>query len=102
MIKVLAAGAVALMMASVAIAAEDYFGEGTVDGVKAKEKKLTITHGPIKGLMDAMTMEFMVVDPAMLEEVKAGSKIKFTLSKDRNGNVLISDLEPLTSASAKR
>jgi Cu/Ag efflux protein CusF len=84
-----------LLTVSFAVFAEDYSGEGTVNAVKTKEKKLTISHGPIKGLMDAMTMDFAVTDPAMLEDVKKGSKIKFVLTKEKNGSLVISDLEPI-------
>ncbi len=84
---------VGLLAASFAPFADDFPGEGTVNAVKTKEKKLTISHGPIKGLMDAMTMDFPVTDPAMLNEVKQGSKIKFVLTKEKDGKLVISDLE---------
>jgi Cu/Ag efflux protein CusF len=91
-IKVVGVG---LLMASFSVVAEDYAGEGTVNAVKTKEKKLTISHGPIKGLMDGMTMDFAVMDPAMLDDVKQGSKIKFTLTKEKDGKLVISDLQPV-------
>ena len=102
MVKTAAMVGALFMAASVAVAADDFSAEGTVNTVKAKDKKLNITHGPVKGLMDGMTMDFAVLDPAMLEEVKSGSKIKFTLTKDKSGNLVITDLEPLTTASAKK
>lgn len=80
-----------LSLVSFSAMAEEYAGEGTVNAIKGK--KLSITHGPIKGLMDGMTMDFAVADPAMIEEVAAGNKIKFTLEKDKTGNLIISDLE---------
>ncbi len=52
--------------------------EGQVVKVDAGAGKLTLKHGPIKNLdMDSMTMVFRVADPAMLEKVKAGDKVKF-------------------------
>ncbi len=87
--------AVSAVLLSFSAYAEDYPGEGTVNAVKSSEKKLTISHGPIKGLMDAMTMDFAVADPAMLDEVKKGSKIKFVLTKEKDGKLVISDLEPI-------
>jgi Cu/Ag efflux protein CusF len=45
-------------------------------------KKITIKHGPLANLdMPAMTMVFQVRDPAMLNQVKAGDKVKFQAEK---------------------
>lgn len=56
--------------------------EGEVRKVDKETQKMTIKHGPIPNLdMPAMTMVFRVKDPAMLDEVKAGDKIKFTADK---------------------
>jgi len=59
---------------------------GLADGVIRKvdndAKKITIKHGPIQSLdMPAMTMVFQVKEPAMLEQVKAGDKVKFAAEK---------------------
>jgi len=44
--------------------------------------KLTIKHGEIKDLeMPPMTMVFRVQDPAMLEQVKPGDKVRFEAQK---------------------
>lgn len=52
--------------------------EGTVRKVDRAAGKLTIAHGPLKGLgMPPMTMAFKVSDPAMLDKVKAGDKVRF-------------------------
>ncbi|MDB5841662.1 MAG: transporter [Herminiimonas sp.] len=58
----------------------------TVDGeVKKVDKeagKITIRHGELKNLgMPAMTMVFRAKDPAMLDRVKAGDKVKFIAEK---------------------
>jgi len=51
--------------------------------------KLTLRHGEIKHLdMPPMTMVFQVRDPALLEKVKAGDKIKFRAEKAANGYVV--------------
>lgn len=53
--------------------------DGEIRKVDKAAKKLTIKHGPIQSLdMPAMTMVYRVKDPKMLEQVKAGDKIKFT------------------------
>jgi Cu/Ag efflux protein CusF len=45
-------------------------------------KKITLRHGPIPNLdMPAMSMVFQVKDPAMLDQVKAGDKIRFEAEK---------------------
>ena len=44
--------------------------------------RLTLKHGPIKNLdMDSMTMVFRVVDPEMLDTVKAGDRIEFEAAR---------------------
>ncbi len=73
--------------------AKEFTAEGTVNAVKSSSQKLTISHGPIKGLMGAMKMDFKVADPAMLGDVGIGSKIKFTLTEDSKGTLTITDLE---------
>lgn len=56
--------------------------DGEVRRVDKEAKKLTIKHGPIPNLnMDGMTMVFQVKDPAMLDQVKAGDKVKFAADK---------------------
>ena len=55
---------------------------GEVRKVDKEAKKITIKHGPMPALeMPAMTMVFQVKDPAMLEQVKAGDKVKFEAQK---------------------
>ena len=56
--------------------------DGEVRKVDKDAKKITLKHGPIQSLdMPAMTMVFQVKDPAMLEQVKAGDKVKFEAEK---------------------
>ena len=56
--------------------------EGEIRKVDKSAKKLTIKHGAMPNLdMPAMTMVFQVKDPAMLEQVKAGDKVKFEAQK---------------------
>jgi len=73
--------------------AKEFTAEGTVNAIKLSSQKLTISHGPIKGLMDAMKMDFKVADPAMLSDVGIGSKIQFTLKENDKGVLTIIDLE---------
>jgi Cu/Ag efflux protein CusF len=62
---------------------------GTVEKVDAAQGKVTIDHGPIPNLnMDAMTMVFRAQDPAVLEGVKAGDRIRFQADRV-NGQISI-------------
>jgi len=82
------------------VSAKDFEAQGTVSAIKTSSQKLTIDHSAIKGLMDAMEMEFKVADPAMLDDVDVGSKINFTLEEDKKGNLTVTDLE-VTGTSSK-
>ena len=56
--------------------------DGEIRKVDKKAKKLTIQHGPIPSIdMPAMTMVFQVKDPALLDKVKAGDKVRFQAEK---------------------
>ena len=67
--------------------------EGEVRKVDVEAKKLTLKHGDIKNLdMPSMTMVFHVKDPAMLEQVKRGDKVIFTVQK-LNGVFTVMSLE---------
>ena len=68
--------------------------EGEVRKVDKEAKKLTIRHGPITNLdMPAMTMVFQVQDPAILDSVKAGDKIRFNAEK-AGGAFTVTRVEP--------
>jgi Cu/Ag efflux protein CusF len=67
--------------------------DGEIRKVDKDAGKLTIKHGPIPNLeMPNMTMVFRVKDPAMLEQVKAGDKVKFAADRV-NGTITITRLE---------
>ena len=56
--------------------------DGEVRKVDMETKKITLRHGPIPNLgMPTMTMVFQVKDPAFLDQVKAGDKIRFSADK---------------------
>jgi uncharacterized cupredoxin-like copper-binding protein len=68
--------------------------DGEVRKVDKEAKKITIKHGPIATLdMPAMTMVFQVKDPAMLDEIGAGDKIKFSAEK-LGGAFTVTKIEP--------
>ena len=66
---------------------------GTVQRVDASAGKITIDHGPIPNLdMNAMTMVFRTPDPAILEGVKVGDKIRFQADRV-NGRISVIRIE---------
>ena len=68
--------------------------DGEVRKVDKEAKIITLRHGPLQSLdMPAMTMAFQVSDPAMLDQVKAGDKVKFQAEK-RGGAFTITKIEP--------
>ena len=84
---VLAAEAPAKAPAAAALTA------GEVKKVDLEAKKLTIKHGPIDNLkMPPMTMVFRVKDPAMLEGLAPGSRIRFR-AEEAEGGYLVTKLQ---------
>ncbi len=76
--SVLAATA-ALLMGAPALAQSTY---GEVTKVDKAQQKIGLKHEEIKNLdMPAMSMVFRVKDPAMLEAVNVGDKVRFDADK---------------------
>lgn len=56
--------------------------DGEVRKVDQETKKITLRHGPIPNLdMPPMSMVFQVRDPALLDKVKTGDKVRFSAEK---------------------
>ena len=67
--------------------------EGEVRKVDKENKKITLRHGELKNLdMPPMTMVFQVRDPAVLDTLKAGDKIRFNATNDA-GKLTATDLQ---------
>ncbi|MET3910560.1 Cu/Ag efflux protein CusF [Bradyrhizobium sp. S3.3.6] len=60
---------------------------GEVKKIDETAGKITLKHGPAKGLgMDEpMTMVYRVRDPAMLKQVKVGDKVSFEAEEAASG-----------------
>ena len=72
--------AVALALGATGALAQ--LADGEIRKVDRDAGKLTIKHGEIKSLdMPPMTMVFRVKEPAMLDAVKPGDKVKFSADK---------------------
>lgn len=54
---------------------------GVIQAVDANQGTIQIAHDEIKGFMPAMTMSFHVKKKKMLEDVKAGDKVQFTIKE---------------------
>ncbi len=68
--------------------------EGEIRKVSKDTGKLTIKHGPIKSMdMPPMTMVFTAKDPAMLDKLAVGDKVRFTVA-DEGGKMLVTDIQP--------
>jgi Cu(I)/Ag(I) efflux system protein CusF len=84
----------ALVLALGATAAQAQLAEGEIRKVDKAAKKITIKHGPVPSIdMPPMTMVFQVKDPALLERVKAGDKVKFDARK-LDGQYFVTRIEP--------
>ena len=76
-----------------AMTASADMSEGEVRKIDMETKKITLRHGEIKNLgMPGMTMVFQVKDPAMLDKVKAGDKVRFSAEK-LNGALVVTNIE---------
>lgn len=64
---------------TLAQAAKVYEGRGTLVGIIPDRRGIVIDHGPIDGLMDAMTMKFNVEDPKIFGDFSVGDRVRFKL-----------------------
>src|SRR5688572_12582218 len=70
------------------------FSDAEVRKVDKEAGKVTLKHGPIANLdMPPMTVVFRVKEPAMLDKVKAGDKVKFKAEKVQ-GAYTVTELAP--------
>ena len=67
-------------------------GEGTIIAVVPANQQLVIEHGEIKGFMEAMTMGYKVKPASLLEQVKAGDPVRFTIDTEAQAIVKIEKL----------
>ena len=67
-------------------------GEGSVVAVVPATGQLVIQHGPIKDFMDAMTMGYPAEPTTLLEGLKAGDKVRFSINTQKKVIVKIEKL----------
>lgn len=80
---------------SAATATSSDMAEAEVRKIDKEQGKITLKHGELKSLdMPAMTMVFRVKDPAMLDKLAQGDKIKFQAEK-LNGVLTVTRAEKM-------
>lgn len=85
-----AAAIMAVALSGTAFAAT--FTKATVKKIDEKAGKVTLIHEELVDLeMPAMTMVFVVGDPAMLEQLEVGKEIEFIADRV-NGKLTVTDL----------
>lgn len=57
-------------------------GEGTVVALAPQKQQIVLEHGEIKDFMEAMTMGYKINPLSLLDKVKAGDKVRFTIDTD--------------------
>lgn len=57
-----------------------YEGRGYVVHVDQEEKKVTLRHEDVEGVIPAMTMDYEVYSPELLQGLKAGDEVRFHLT----------------------
>ena len=88
--KFLTAAALVLSAASgLAQTAAPDMAEAEIRKVDRDARKVTLKHGPIKNLdMPPMTMVFQVRDVKMLDNLKAGDKVRFSADQQQGAYVV--------------
>jgi Cu/Ag efflux protein CusF len=81
LISVLAAGwlIAAVCLGQAAPAKKEFTFHGKVEAVNKGDKSLTVNGEKVDGWMGAMTMDYKVDDPSVLDKVKAGDQITATV-----------------------
>ena len=68
--------------------------EGEVRKIDKENKRITLKHGEIKNLdMPPMTMVFQAADPALLDKVKVGDKVRF-VAANPGGKLTVTEIQP--------
>jgi len=64
-------------------------GEGKVVATVPNTSQIVVEHGEIKGFMEAMTMGYRVDPPSLLEGLKFGDKVRFTIDVPKKAIIKI-------------
>ena len=92
-LTILFSAAAAISSFAAAQSAPGDMTDGEVRKIDKETGKLTLKHAEIKSLdMPGMTMVFQVKDPAVLDKIKPGDKIKFKAIND-GGKFMVTEIE---------
>ena len=72
-----------------------YPGTGIIVTINHDEGWIEINHEEIKDLMPAMQMEFNVKDKSLLDKVKVGQRVDFTIVETEDEEYL-ADIKPVS------
>jgi Cu(I)/Ag(I) efflux system protein CusF len=85
---------VSVVVSSPAISQINEMTNGVVRKIDLENSKITIKHEEIKNLdMPPMTMVFQVRNKALIDKVKVGETVKFTVVQE-GGKLVVTDLQP--------
>ncbi len=68
-------------------------GEGKVIATVPAANQLVLEHGEIKGFMESMTMGYRIEPPALLEGLKSGDQVRFTIDVPKKTIVKIEKIK---------
>jgi Cu/Ag efflux protein CusF len=77
-------------------------GDGKVVATVPNASQIVVEHGEIKGFMDAMTMGYRVEPPSLLEGLKQGDKVRFTIDVPKKAIVKIEKGPALAAATGQQ
>src|SRR5262249_45374676 len=67
-------------------------GEGKIIAVVPNNNQVVLEHGPIQNFMEAMTMGYLIERPSLIEGLKAGDRVLFTIDVEKKTIVKIEKL----------
>jgi len=68
-------------------------GDGTVVAVRPGKQQVVLEHGEIEGFMEAMTMGYRVTPGSLLNTVKPGDRVRFTIDTENRSITKIDKLK---------
>jgi mono/diheme cytochrome c family protein len=68
-------------------------GDGTVSALRPEKQQVVLEHGEIKGFMGPMTMGYKTNPPSLMNSVKPGDKVRFTIDTEASAITKIDKLK---------
>ena len=70
-------------------------GAGVVKRIDTEHKQITIDHDKVGEIIESLTMAYPVQSLAMMDSIKDGDSVSFTLREDAPGEFLITSLDKI-------